>query len=225
MSPEHARLLTRLVGDSHRAVVSAVTGAIAVYTDEELIRVVIRQLSSRAPALRQQHMRALRAHADTATTILVAEIDAGQSPDQLRALVQLAEALRTPQSLAVVVPLASHPDAEVRATVARALRWCFTPEAVDAARTLLRDSDWRVRAAAARALSSLNATGSIGELTSALHDDSWWVRFRAALALGSLGDAGSTALTAAATSDDPFAREMAVVVEGLSESARIELST
>jgi HEAT repeat protein len=218
-------LLARLVCDPHPAVASTATGAIVGQADGTLIEAIIFGLSEQPTAVRLQQMRALRTHAEIAAPLLVAQLEAGATPDQIRALVQLAEVLGTPDALAAVVPLASHDDPEVRATVARALRSCFMPAGVVAARTLLNDADWRVRAAAARALAGLNAVNAIPDLQAALRDEWWWVRFRAGLALGSLGDEGASALAAALTSDDAFARDMAVVVGGLSEPARLELST
>jgi HEAT repeat protein len=226
-TPADLPLLARLVRDPHPAVASAATGAIAGHADAALIEAIIHGLSEQPTAVRLQQMRALRAHADVATPILVTQLEAGGGgrADQVRALVQLAETLGTPAALAATVPFAPHGDAEVRATVARALRLCFMPAGVDAARRLLNDTDWRVRAAAARALGGLNAVDAIPDLRAAMRDEWWWVRFRAALALGALGEDGASALAAATSSDDEFARDMAVVVRDLSESARLELST
>ncbi|HEY8175031.1 MAG TPA: HEAT repeat domain-containing protein [Gemmatimonadaceae bacterium] len=224
-SPADLPLLARLLTDPHPAVASAATGAIAGHADAALIEAIIRGLSEQPTAVRLQQMRALRTHADVATRILVAQLDAGGRADQVRALVQLAETLGTPGALAATVPFASHGDAEVRATVARALRLCFMPAGVEAARRLLADTDWRVRAAAARALGGLSAVDAIPDLRAAMRDEWWWVRFRAALALGALGEDGASALAAATSSDDEFARDMAVVVRDLPESARLELST
>ncbi len=224
MGPADAPLLQRLVQDPHPAVLSAAAGAIAGNADPELIQTVVRRLSKCAPTVRQQQMHALRSHPDSATETVVAELKVEHSPHQICALVLLAEVLGTPQALAATVPFASHEKAEVRATVARALRKCFTPGSVQAARMLLQDEDWRVRAAAARALGSLKDAESIEPLQSALRDESWWVRFRSALALGALGSDGEEALATAAISDDNFARDMATVVGGLTEPARLELS-
>jgi HEAT repeat protein len=222
--PADLALLARLVCDPHPAVASAATGAIAGHADAALVESILRELSERPTAVRLQQMRALRDHADIATPLLVAQLESGPPPGRLRTLVQLAEILGTPAALAAVVPFAAQDDAEVRATVARALRSCYMPAGVDAAARLLKDTDWRVRAAAARALASLNATDAIPDLEAALRDESWWVRFRSALALGSLGEEGEAALGAAASSDDQFARDMAAVVLDLSQSARLELS-
>jgi HEAT repeat protein len=169
-------------------------------------------------------MRALRAHAEQAGRIVARELGAGRSPKQIGALVQLAELLGVPAALAAVVPLSRHQDPDVRAAVARALRACYSADAVDAARRLLTDTDWRVRAAAARALAGLNTVAAVPDLAEALRDQAWWVRFRAALALRALGEAGEAALVTAAACEDEYARDMAVVVRGLSDSTRLELS-
>lgn len=224
-SPADGPLLARLVCDSHPAVASAATGAISGNADAALIEAIISGLSAQSPAVRLQQTVALRAHAELATSILVTQLETVVPLDQLRALIQLAELLGTSTALAAVVPFASHADTDVRVTVARALRLCFMPAGAEAARQLLKDTDWRVRAAAARSLASLNAMQAIPDLQSALHDESWWVRFRAALALGALGKDGASALESAARSEDAFARDIAVVVRDLSESARLELST
>ncbi len=225
MAPSDVELLSKLVTDRNPAVMSAAAAAIAGYADEGLIELVIRRLSQCAPTVRQQQMRALRNHPEMATRILVAELASDPGIEQTCALIQLAEVLGTPPALSAIVPYARSESVEVRATVSRALRNCFTPEAVEAARQLLHDNDWRVRASAARALAGLNDVDAIDALGTAMKDESWWVRFRAALALGALGPKGEEALATAAISDDDFARDMAMVVGGLSESARLELST
>lgn len=90
---------------------------------------------------------------------------------------------------------------------------------------LLRDEDWRVRAAAARAVGALNVVNAIPLLTEAMRDESWWVRFRAALALADLSEEGRSALGAVQHSADPYARDMATLVRGLSDGSRLELTS
>ena len=136
---------------------------------------------------------------------------------------EFAEILATPRALAAIVGLATHPDAEVRASVARALRAAFVPGAVAAAIHLVHDPDWRVRAAAARALEGLRATSAIPALGHALRDEQWWVRYRAAVALAGLGDPGRIALEEAIVADDYFARDMAIAVGDLSDANRLDL--
>ena len=220
------RILNRLVTDPHPAVASAATAAIAGRADAALVAAVAKGLPSQAPAVRHQQSVALKSHSEVATRVVTALLARRTRPSrELRAWIALAETLGTPAALLAVVPLTSHPDAEVRTSAARALRSCFFPEAVEAAIRLLQDEDWRVRAAAARAVGSLNAVSAIPILSEAMRDKSWWVRFRAALALADLHDDGRRALGAARTSDDPYARDMATLVFSLSTGARLELTS
>jgi hypothetical protein len=217
-------LLSRLVMDRHPAVAAAATAAISAHADRALVERVIRNLSRCSATLRLQQMQGLRRHAAIATPILIAALDGKLSSNQIQVMVQLAEILATPAAFSAIVRLASHPSADVRTSVARALRAAFVPGAVEAAQQLLSDSDWRVRAAAARALEGLRVTNAIPELSDALRDKEWWVRFRAAGALAGLGDDGRVALEEATLAEDPYARDMAVSIGGLSEANRLELN-
>ena len=216
-------LLARLLMDPKPAVAAAATGAIAAHADRALVEKVVRHLAERPRTMGLQQMHALRCHAEVATPLLVAAL-AGPLPVlQLKIMVEFAEILATPRALAAVVGLATHTDAEVRVSVARALRAAFVPGAVAAATSLVQDTDWRVRAAAARALEGLRATSAVPALGQALCDAQWWVRYRAAVALAGLGDPGRIALEHAIVADDYFARDMAIAVGDLSEANRLDL--
>lgn len=219
------QLLARFVTDPHPAVASAATAAIAGCASAPLVRAVVAGLPSRPPAVRLQQSNALRSHADLATAAVTDLLSRPATPHELRAWVQLVEILATPPALAAVVPLATHPDVEVRTSTARALRSYFSPAAVDAVTRLLGDEDWRVRAAAARAVGALNVVNAIPLLTACMRDESWWVRFRAALALADLSDEGRAALGGTRNSPDPYARDMATLVYGLSAGSRLELTS
>lgn len=217
--------VARLVTDPHAAVASAATTGIAGCAGPSLIDAVVTGLPSRSPSVRLQQCNALRNHAELATAAVTEHLSRPASARDLRAWIQLVEVLATPAALAAVVPLASHPDVEVRTRTARALRSYFSPDAVEAVTRLLRDEDWRVRAAAARAVGALNVVNAIPLLTDSMHDESWWVRFRAGLALADLSQEGRLALTAAQDSPDPFARDMATLVGGLSDGSRLDLTS
>lgn len=217
--------VARLLHDSHPAVASAATAAIAGCASPGLVTAVVNGLPSRTPAVRLQQCLALRPHADLATAVVVRWLAMPAPPPKLRAWIQLAEVLATPEALAAVIPFASHPDVEVRTSTARALRYCFSPDGAEAVTRLLRDDDWRVRAAAARAAGALNVRAAIPMLIDAMHDEAWWVRFRAGLALADLSAEGRSALTGVRGSPDPFARDMATLVCGLSDGSRLELTS
>jgi len=218
-------LIARLLLDSHPAVTSAATAAIAGCASPALVTVVVNGLPSRTPSVRLQQCTALREHSTIATAVVARWLTMEAPTAALRAWIQLAEVLATPAALAAVVPLASHPDVDVRTSAARALRYCFSPEGVEAVTQLLRDGDWRVRAAAARAGGALNVRAAIPALVNAMNDESWWVRFRAGLALADLSDEGRSALADLRSSQDPFVRDMATLVSGLSDGSRLELTS
>ncbi len=217
-------LLARLVMDRHPAVATAATAGIAAHADRALVEELVRTLPRRSPTLRLQQMRGLKSHAKIATPTHVAALAGPLSAKDLQVMVQFGEILATPAAFSAIVRLASHPTADVRASVARALRAAFVPGAADAARKLLGDPDWRVRAAAARAIEGLRVTAAVPELSEALRDAEWWVRFRSAMALSGLGEPGRAALEKAAGADDPYASEMAISVSGLSEANRLDLT-
>lgn len=217
-------LAARLVTDSHAAVASAATAAIRGCISAEFVRVIVDGLPMRPPAVRLQQCNALRAHAEGATNAAVSRLSGPATPAQLRAWIQLAEVLATPAALAAVIPHASHPHVEIRTGAARALRKCFSPESAAAVTRMVKDEDWRVRAAAARAVGALNANQAIPLLLDAMNDRAWWVRFRAGLALADLSHPGRAALDGVRNSPDPFARDMATLVCGLSDGSRLELT-
>ena len=218
-------VIARLLADPHPAVASAATAAVAGCATPELVAVAVDTLPSRTPSVRLQQCMALRRHAKIATDVVVRCLTSPASAPQLRAWIQLTEVLATPRALAAVIPLASHPDVKVRTSTARALRHCFSRAGADAVTRMLSDEDWRVRAAAARAVGALNARSAIPLLTDAMHDESWWVRFRAGLALADLSPEGASALRSVRGSPDPFARDMATLVSGLSDGSRLELTS
>lgn len=218
-------LVARLLRDPHPAVTSAATAAVASCASPALITLVVNGLPSCSQSMRLQQCIALRRHADVATAAVVRWLAVAASPAALRAWIQLAEVLATPAALAAVVPFASHPDVDVRTSAARALRYCFSREGAEAVTRLLRDGDWRVRAAAARAVGALNVRAAIPDLVDAMNDEAWWVRFRAGLALADLSEEGRSALIDLRSSQDPFVRDMAALVSGLSDGSRLELTS
>lgn len=218
-------LLARLVTDNHPAVASAATAAIRNCASAPLVDAVVRMLPARPHSVRLQQAHALRSHAAHATAAVIRQLSRPAAPYRLRAWIELAEVLATPEALSAVLPFVSHPDVEVRTSAARALRRCYSAEGAAAVTTLLADPDWRVRAAAARAVGALNVRSAIPLLGDAMHDESWWVRFRAGLALADLSPEGGTALALARHSPDPFARDMAMLISGLSDGSRLDLTS
>lgn len=218
-------LLARLVADKHPAVASAATATIRSCASATLVDAVVNEMPTTPLSVRLQQSHALRNHAAHATAAVIRQLSQPASPYRLRAWIELAEVLATPEALTAVLPFVAHTDVEVRTSAARALRRCYSAEGAAAVTTLLTDPDWRVRAAAARAVGALNVRAAIPLLSDAMHDESWWVRFRAGLALADLSQEGRTALAIAGRSPDPFARDMATLISGLSDGSRLDLTS
>ncbi len=220
---DHTNIL-QLLSDNHPAVQSAATACLNRYADDELLVGVIDGLSSASAAVRIYQLRLLARCAARAGPILLERIRPDAPPHKLYAYIHAAAELRDAGCMARAADLFTHPHPEVRVAVARVLR----SKPGDAARvkllSMLRDPDWRVRAQATRGLSGVSDERTAQELGRALTDSTWWVRFRAGLALAGMGPVGRAALTDALGSGDRYARDMAMLVLGLSESSVAEMS-
>lgn len=216
--------LLRLLGDRHPAVQSAASESLRRYADTELIRRVIDGLSGASSAVRTYQMRVLAEHAVAAAPMLLERIREDAPPHKLYAYITAAAALDDADCMARVAELSTHPHAEVRVAVARVLRSAPGDSAHIKLLSMLRDPDWRVRAQAARGLSAVRDARTVDALLRAIADRTWWVRFRAALALATMGDVGQEALDRALRHEDRYARDMATLVRGLSDSSLAELS-
>jgi hypothetical protein len=217
-------LLRRLLSDPHPAVQAAATRCLARISDPGLVAHVLERLPDRGAVVRLFQAEVLRDVLRHAVPDLLRRLRPDAPAAKLEVWVTIAEVLGDPQGLAAVVPLQGHPDATVRLAVARALGHYFHPDASAALSRLIADTDWRVRVQAARALGAIGGAADVPCLVSAMSDRVWWVRYRAALALAQLGDAGRRALRDVDQLRDPYAREMAAMVEGLPQSALAELA-
>ena len=223
-APRDRMTVRRLVADRHPAVQAAATNCLTRLDDEGLIADVVERLPERSPAVRLFQAEVLRATWRLAARPLLRRLQMRGPAPRLEVWIQLAEAIGEPQCLAAVAELHRHPDAAVRAAVARALRRFPHPNTAAALAERIADPEWRVRAEAARSLGAIASVEAVPLLAKALSDRAWTVRFRAALALAELGAPGRGALEAAAARpDDPYARDMAVMVGALSDGTVAEL--
>ena len=213
-----------LLSDSHPAVQSAGTACLTRYADRELLTRVIDGLSSASSAVRTYQIGVLQQYPEMVGPMLHARIRPDAPHHKLYAYIHAAAELGDDECMARVAELSTHPHPEVRVAVARVLRSSAGDSAHVKLLTLLRDSDWRVRAQAARGLSGVSDARTVEELGRALTDQNWWVRFRAGLALATTGPAGHQALTHALSQSDRYARDMAMLVIGLSDASVAELS-
>lgn len=216
--------IRRLLSDTHPAVQSAAAACLGRHVDEELLMRMIDGLSSASSAVRAYQLGVLSQHGKLAAPLLLERIRADAPPHKLYAYVHAVAALDDTECMAKVAELSTHAHPEVRVAVARVLRSTPGDPFHIKLLSMLRDSDWRVRAQAARGLGTLSDPATVQELVRALTDPTWWVRFRAGLALAGMAEAGREALEAARGHPDRYARDMAVLVSGLSAASVTELS-
>ncbi len=219
-----AELLRPLLGDPHPAVRLAAAQALVAVDDPELVRLAVSRYPREALAVRLFMCNTLRAVWRVTEEPLRSFLASDAPPGDLAAWLGLAESLDLPSLRPAVTQLVGHPDPEVRAPAARALRRYPHADSVEAVIPLLDDPQDFVRAAAAQALGVLRAAEAQPRLEHGLVDRAWWVRFRSALALALLGEPGRAALRLARGSNDRFAREMAEMISGLSDGAVLELA-
>jgi HEAT repeat protein len=223
-APRDKLTVRRLIADPHPAVQSAATHCLTRLDDEGLVADVIDRMPDRSPAVRLGQAQVLRSVWRLAARPLLRRLQARGAPHRLEVWIQIAEAIGDPQCLAAAAVLHRHPDAGVRAAVARALRHFPHPDASAALVERIADPEWRVRAEAARSLGAVASADAVPLLVRALSDRAWHVRYRAALALAELGEPGREALEAAASrQDDPYARDMSIMVGALADGTIAEL--
>ncbi|HEY5086645.1 MAG TPA: HEAT repeat domain-containing protein [Gemmatimonadaceae bacterium] len=216
--------ILQLLSDAHPAVQSAATACLSRYADEELLICVIDGLSSASSAVRTYQLGVLGGYASIVGPMLLERIRPDAPPHKLYAYIHAAAVLQDAECMARVADLSTHAHPEVRVAVARVLRSRPGDTIHVKLLSMLRDPDWRVRAQAARGLSGINEDRTVRELARALMDSNWWVRFRAGLALAAMGPMGHAALSEALANSDRYARDMAMLVIGLSEASVAELS-
>lgn len=214
----------RLLTDTHPAVQSAAAACLRRHVDEELLLRMIDGLSAASSAVRAYQLGVLSQHARLASPLLLERIRPDAPPHKLYAYIHAVASMDDDECMARVADLSTHAHPEVRVAVARVLRSTPGDSFHIKLLSMLRDPDWRVRAQAARGLSVLNDPATVQELVRALTDPTWWVRFRAGLALAGMGEPGRDALESARQNPDRYARDMAVLVSGLSAASVAELA-
>ena len=217
-------LLRRLLADEHPAVQLAAAGALDRIADADLVGDALDSLADRPIVVRRIQVQALLRIWARTGPVLLARLRSAAPARQLESWVTMAELSADPACVTAAADLAAHPDRDVRAAVARALRHYFSPRLKETLSILLRDPEWPVRAAASRTAGAMADVALLPALRDATGDRAWWVRFRAALALAQMGEPGRRVLREVRDGDDPFARDMATMVSGLSDGGVLELA-
>jgi HEAT repeat protein len=217
-------LLHTLLDDPHPAVQSAATAGLAPALDRDTAGRLLDRLAERSMVVRLLQFQLLKDALPVTMPALLQRLTADAPPRRLKSWIALTEAIGTPDLLARVGALHSHPEPLIRLSVARALKRYRDPEADEMLLIALHDHDWRVRAVAARSLGTHGNASAVSRLVVGLRDVRWWVRFRCGLALAQLGAAGREALTEAGRDTDRYAGEMATMIGGLSSDSVVELA-
>ncbi len=132
---------------------------------------------------------------------------------KLASLVELVGLIPLRSLAADVLPLAAHPDKEVRIRVARALGRLGAPESFATLLRLLEDEAWEVQAQAAKSLGKLKNLAAIPSLSKGLTSPFFHVRRNAASALAALGEEGRSVLEAFSRQEkDRYAADMARMI-------------
>ncbi|MBI1810153.1 MAG: HEAT repeat domain-containing protein, partial [Gemmatimonadetes bacterium] len=217
------QLLGTLLADPHPAVAVAAVSALPGVADDGLVAQVVDAYPSLSPFVRGFLDLTLRELREPVTRALVSRMRMDAPTLALARRIALAEALDLLPVLDQAMALRGHVDADVRAAVARAARRLPRDATVQLLARMTRDADVTVRVEAARSLGELGP-GSVPFLGGALHDTSWRVRRQAALSLALLGERGRLALREARADADPYVRDIASLVSGLSDGALLEIT-
>jgi HEAT repeat protein len=221
---EDAGLIAALLDDRSPAVRLVAMDAAARLKARPLLQQELDTLHLRQDAVQAYQFAALARQPALVAEALLDRLTPEAPTPALNSWIDTAGALASPAALDRVRDLATHPAPEVRLHVARALRRHAEPGTPLVLLKLLADSDWRVRAQACRALGALRCGVATKELAQAVRDRSWWVRYRSALALAQIGGPARDELKELTTCDDPMARDMSMLVWGLSSAAVVEMS-
>lgn len=221
--PKDAARLVRLISDPHPAVHIAAVASLERIENTALTLAALERLPRLPPTVQAYYAAMLKRSRPTVVQHLLKRLRRADDPGLPR-LTEFAGRLAEPALREQITALATHPDAEVRIQVARALGSFPHRESVASLTTLVANDAWQVRAQAARSLGMIADASTLPLVKAALRDGVWWVRLRAALALMRYSAAGRNALLEAEVGADSDARDMAKLVLGLPAQALAEFA-
>lgn len=220
-TPRDVGRVLRLLRDSHPAVQIAAATTLERVTSPVLVTAALEQLPFLGPTIQAYYANALK-RARPAVVRHLRQLFRRLDDPRLPRIIEFAGRLEEPALREGFTTLATHPEAEVRTQVARALGKFPHPESVAALAYLVHDEAWPVRAQAARALGMIADPKTMSALRESLRDVEWWVRLRAGLALMRFGAPGRNVLLEVEVGAHPEARSMAGLILGLSSQALAE---
>src|SRR5207302_1439273 len=179
----------RLLHDHHPAVQIAAATTLERVGSAALVTAALEQLPFLGPTVQAYYASVLK-RARPAVLQHLQKLFRRLDDPRLPRLIEFAGRLEEPVLREAFTTLATHPEAEVRTQVARALGKFPHSESVAALGYLVADESWPVRAQAARSLGMIADPKTLPAVREALRDPEWWVRLRAGLALTRFGAAG-----------------------------------
>ncbi|MGH7607900.1 MAG: HEAT repeat domain-containing protein, partial [Gemmatimonadales bacterium] len=188
--------LLRLLGDRHPAVQLAAATTLERIDSPLLVTAALDQLPHLGPTVQAYYASVLK-RARPAVLRHLVQLCRRLDDPRLPRIIEFAGRLAEPVLREPFTTLATHPEAEVRTQVARALGKFPHRESVAALGYLVQDEAWQVRAQAVRSLGMIADPSALAAVRDALRDPEWWVRLRAGLALMRFGPAGRNILLAA----------------------------
>ena len=211
----------RLLRDRHPAVQLAAATTLERVGSPVLVTAALEQLPFLGPTVQAYYASVLK-RARPAVLRHLKQLFRRLDDPRLPRIIEFAGRLDEPVLREGFTTLATHPEAEVRTQVARALGKFPHAESVAALGFLVHDDAWPVRAQATRSLGMIADQNTLPAVRDALRDPEWWVRLRAGLALIRFGAAGRNALLEAEVGAHAEARAMAGLILGLSSQALAE---
>lgn len=217
LDPSENRRLLRLLDDKP-IVKLAVISALSRVPSMETMRYIFRAFEEDAGAAIRSYFNIMFSLGDRIEPFVKARLKSSFPAEKLGLLVELVGVIPLRSLFRQIVPLAEHPDKEIRIKVARTLGKLLLPEAVGTLLALVSDEAWEVQAQAVKSLGKLKDRSALDILTGALFSPFWYVRYNAGYGLAEMGEEGLRRLKkVAAQQGDRYARDMSVMV--LNDSA------
>ena len=222
-TPHDIGRVRRLLRDPHPAVQLAAATTLERVASAVLVTAALEQLPFLGPTVQAYYASVLK-RARAAVVQHLKKLFRRLDDPRLPRIIEFAGRLEEPVLREGFTTLGTHPEAEVRTQVARALGKFPHAESVAALAYLVHDEAWPVRAQATRSLGMIADQTTLPAVRGALRDPEWWVRLRAGLALTRFGTAGRNALLEAEVGPHAEARAMAELILGLSSQALAEFA-
>jgi HEAT repeats len=218
---EDTSSVLKLLHDPNPAVHIAAVATLERLESPALTTAALERLPKLAPTVGAYYAGMLRRSRPVLVQLLLKMLQRTDDP-ALPRLTEFASRLNEPALRETLTALGAHANPEVRVQAARGVGAFPHPASIALLTRLVRDEAWAVRAQAVRSLGMIADRATLPLVRNALRDPEWWVRMRAGLALTRFGSVGRDVLLQDEHGPDAGARDMALLVLGLSPQALAE---